>query len=89
MVGTYIQKPIIFEAIQYDGTNVKEIQDWCLKHIEEYTGGSIGVSTLHGVEEAFEGVYIARTNSGDLRVYPKERFEKEFSPIEVRYEVKQ
>ena len=68
MVMTYIKKPQKIEAVQWDGTNFKEIQSWCKWHLVEYEDGSLGVPTLEGMVRAQKDDYIVRGTQGDY--YP-------------------
>lgn len=69
MIKSYVKKPQKIEAIQYDGTNIEEIQNWCKVHIEIYADiNALGIPTLEGIMRASVGDYIIKGIKGEY--YP-------------------
>jgi hypothetical protein len=63
----YCKLPVVVEALQYDGHNGYEIQDWS-NHEVVVTNSSILVETLEGVMKANIGDYIIKGVRGEF--YP-------------------
>ena len=73
MIREYIKKPVIIKAIQYTGSNVKEIEDFLgqipLRYpdTKEYER-CLGIPTLEGIMRASIGDYIIKGVQGEC--YP-------------------
>lgn len=78
----YIKKPIPIEAIQWDGTNSKEILDFMGDNNPIFsTNGIITINTLEGPMSAPIGSYIIKGIDGEFYPCKKEIFESSYSKI--------
>lgn len=69
MSNKYIKKPIIIEAIQWNGENFIELDDFITVHHETYPSkGIIRIPTLEGTMEASLGDFIIKGINGEF--YP-------------------
>ena len=72
MTHKYVKKPIIIEAVQWTGTNRKEIFDFCITcyfNTDFETGDlKLHIQTLEGNMEASVGDYIIKGIKGEF--YP-------------------
>lgn len=69
MVRQYRKKPIVIEAIQYDGFHTGKIRDFCGSKVQEPLGKIfLEIITLEGVMKADPGDYIIRGVNGEY--YP-------------------
>lgn len=65
----YRKKPVVIEAVQYDGHNKDEIRAFTEDVMRENTDGStLGIMTLEGVMRAEPGDFIIRGVKGEY--YP-------------------
>jgi hypothetical protein len=68
----YVKKPIVIEAVIWDGNNRKEIYDFCPKAEFNYEFGNsnpkLTLETLEGVMTASIGDYIIKGIKGEY--YP-------------------
>ena len=69
----YVKKPVVIEAIQWDGTNRAEIEDFFDKNRSDESNGSVyldtvRIRTLEGVMEANVNDWIIKGVTGEL--YP-------------------
>ena len=69
----YRKKPIVIEAVQFDGKNFKEVGSLCGPGGNKFTGlmvenGVLFVRTLEGILRVKEGDWIIRGVKGEL--YP-------------------
>lgn len=67
MAARFKKKPIIIEAVRWDGSNNKEISDFCVDRFAFYEDKLL-IGTLEGVMEAGAGDWIIRGVKGEL--YP-------------------
>lgn len=75
MMGKYRKKPVVVEAIQFDGDNWGEISHWVHRNLSPENNaiilrGVIGleVRTLDGTMSAYKGDWIVKGVKGE--VYP-------------------
>jgi len=81
----YRKRPVIIEAVQYDGTNSNEIINWIESH-----GGEVGFSTytqelvirtLEGVMRASKDDYIIKGVKGEFYPCKPDIFNKTYEEI--------
>jgi len=78
----YIKKPIPIEAIQWDGTNSKEILDFMQGHCPIFSNfGEIIISTLEGKMSAPIGSYIIKGVDNEFYPCRKEIFENSYTKV--------
>ena len=69
MVKRYVKKPIVIEAIQYDGRNSADIHEFCGNKVREPVGKDyLEIETLEGIMRASPGDYIIKGVKGEF--YP-------------------
>ena len=69
MVKQYRKKPVVIEAVEYDGTNEEEIHSFCEGKVIISVGEHyIDIPTLEGVMRANIGDYIIKGVHGEF--YP-------------------
>lgn len=84
MAKSFRKKPLVVDAIQFDGSSKskKACEDFCVKEKTE-TGqrGTFLVKTSKGKEFVKTGFWITKTEDGALSVYSKEKFEEIFEEV--------
>ena len=72
MIKRYVNKPIEIEAVQYDGNNINEVQDFCHEKIEE-------------MFNALEiGDYVMKDNKGCFSTCENNLFQKNYEELDER-----
>ena len=67
MVKRYVKKPIVIEAIQYDGRNSADIHEFCGNKVREPVGVDyLEIVTLEGIMKAQPGDYIIKGINGEF-----------------------
>lgn len=79
----YRKKPVVIEAIQWNGNNTQEILDFCKGDcVEKAKGAYLYVRTLEGGHIASAGDYIIRGVNGELYPCKPDIFEKTYEVVE-------
>lgn len=78
----YKTKPCEIEAIQYDGSNIKEIRNFIGKSFEVRTVEGIYIRTLEGIMRASVGDYVIKGLRGEFYPCKPDVFEKKYELIE-------
>lgn len=81
MVQKYIKKPIIIEAIQYDGKNIEEVCDFIDSDVRIiYTKDfkKIEIPTLEGNMQAIPSDFIIKGINGEYYPCKEEIFNKTY-----------
>lgn len=86
-MGRYVKKPIVVEAIQYDGKNSADIFEFCGRPYDRYVRGPVGnnyleIVTLEGVMKAQPGDYIIKGVNGEFYPCKPDVFIKTYEEIE-------
>jgi hypothetical protein len=96
MIKKFIKKPVIIHAIQWTGTNLKDVIEFTGKHPkwidwfkswEEYEervkndGGIFKIITLEGTMEASVGDYIIRGVKGEHYPCKPDIFEQTYEEV--------
>ena len=68
MINKYVKKPVVVEAIKYDGTNKVEIQEFMDRYLDDTQDDQLKIETLEGIMLANIGDYIIKGVSGEF--YP-------------------
>ena len=82
------KKPVVIEAIQYDGTENSVVEILQLKETASSArsirvdAGDLLISTLEGVMRADKGDWIIKGVNGDLYPCKPDIFDKTYEPIE-------
>jgi len=82
MIRKYRKKPIIIEAVEWDGTNIQEIHAFCDGKAWHDTIEILKIQTLEGVMQASIGDYIIRGIKGEFYPCKKDIFVNSYDLIE-------
>lgn len=78
----YIKKPVVIEAVIWDGNKVSEVREAFEKSVIIRYGNEVHVTTLEGVMKASPGDYIIEGVNGELYPCKPEIFEKTYKIVE-------
>ena len=82
MIKKYAKKPLIVEALKWDGNNRSEIFDFCSLSYVNYEYGSsepkLMIQTLEGPMQASVGDYIIKGIKGEFYITNKKNFLEEY-----------
>ena len=80
MVKKYLKKPIPIEAIQFNGSNLDELQQLAGNHVFIDHHGYLNVKTLEGIMQAPNklGDYLIKGAVGEFYICEKSVFEKTY-----------
>jgi hypothetical protein len=86
MTARYRKKPVVIQAMRYDGSNAEAIHIWAGDVIGGWARGEDGfpltVMTLEGALEAQKGDWIIRGVKGEFYPVKPDIFEATYEPIE-------
>ena len=81
----YRKKPVVIEAVKWNGVKVSEVVDWVREALEDNTlfrmGCDVIVDTLEGKMKASPGDYIIKGVQGELYPCKPDIFEKTYDKI--------
>ena len=77
MIKTYLSKPELVYAIQYDGKNHKELEEFCEKELPAHAE-EIGIPVSAGIAYAQPGEMIVKTKDGLFHVMQEDYFKSLF-----------
>lgn len=80
MIEKYIKKPLIIEAVQYNGKNDEEIIKWSNKIIIK-TDNILTVKTLEGIMTVGLNDYIIKGINGEFYPCKSDIFEKSYEKV--------
>ena len=87
MVKKYVKKPIPVEAVQFNGHNIDEVNDFCQDAFVE--DGWLCVSVLEGIMKASNkvGDYVVKDAMGKFYICEKGIFEETYEeqPEQLEY----
>lgn len=89
MSRQYRKKPVVIEAVQFDGTfqSMKEILQWSGNGIEEiqmaYDDYQLKIKTLEGVMIASKGDYIVKGVQGEFYPCKPDIFKETYEAVVV------
>ena len=99
MIKKYRKKPVVIEAIQWDGTNNNEVLDFCDKaefqyvirkpknifsnKRERYVMMALFIQTFEGLHEASIGDYIIEGVNGEFYPCKQDIFKKTYEEVET------
>jgi hypothetical protein len=81
-MGKYRKKPVVVEAIRFNGTNHVEVAQFLAGADFEPSIGSIDIKTLEGTMRADRGDWIIRGVKGELYPCKPDIFEATYEPAE-------
>lgn len=85
MINKYVKKPVVVEAIKYDGTNKVEIQEFMDRYLDDTQDGQLKIETLEGIMLANIGDYIIKGVSGEFYPCKPDIFEKTYEKVNKLY----
>lgn len=80
-MAKYRKKPVVIEAIKYDGDNKVEIQEFVDKYLDMTEEMQLKIDTLEGVMLANVGDYIIRGVNGEYYPCKPDIFEKTYEMV--------
>ena len=78
----YVKKPIVIEAVQYNGNNVQEILNFCGGTVVVGMLNEITIKTLEGPLHVSEGDFIIKGVEGEFYPCKPDIFEKTYDVVE-------
>ena len=78
----YVKKPIVVEAVQYNGNNVQEILNFCGGAVVVRMLSEITIKTLEGPLHVSEGDFIIKGVEGEFYPCKPDIFEKTYDVVE-------
>ena len=76
----YRKKPVVIDAIVWDGENREEIEAFCTDYM--WVSGALYVDTLEGTHCARVGDYIIKGVQGEFYPCKPDIFEQTYEPVE-------
>lgn len=73
----YIKKPVVIDAVKYNGTNVEEIVRFTNRTVK-YDGETMEIETLEGTMKASVGDYIIKGVNGEFYPCKPDIFKKTY-----------
>lgn len=84
MVKRYVKKPIVIEAVQFNGRNSAEIHEFCGDKVREPVGVDyLEIVTLEGIMRASPGDYVIKGVNGEFYPCKPDVFKKTYEEIEM------
>lgn len=84
-MGKYRKKPVVIEAVYWDGNRTSEVTDWIGKGLENNTiiriGDDVIITTLEGQMKASPGDYIIKGVNGEIYPCKPDIFEKTYDVV--------
>jgi hypothetical protein len=82
-MAKYRKKPVVIEAIQFDGRNSADIHEFCGDKVREPVGKDyLEIETLEGVHIASPGDYIIKGIKGEFYPCKPDIFEMTYKKVE-------
>lgn len=78
----YRKKPVVIEAIKYDGENKVEIQEFMDMYLDFNDEKQLKINTLEGIMLASIGDYIIRGVNGEYYPCKPDIFEKTYERVD-------
>lgn len=80
MAGKYRKKPVVIEAVQWQGNNWREITEWGCKSAQTQDD-ELWIPTLEGIMKASVGDYIIKGVNGEFYPCKPDIFHKTYEKI--------
>ena len=78
----YKKKPVVIEAIQFNGRNSADIHEFCGDKVREPVGKDyLEIETLEGIHIASPGDYIIKGVKGEFYPCKPDIFEMTYDPV--------
>ena len=84
MAERFRKKPVVIEAVQWDGNNYAELRDFIGDSLDEAwsTGGYCFINTPGGRMNAYVGDWIIRGVAGEFYPCKQDIFEATYEPVD-------
>jgi hypothetical protein len=76
------KKPVVVEALQYDGFHTGQLNEFCGDKIVEPIGGKPFIRTLEGDMSITKGDYVIKGINGEFYPCKPDIFEKTYESVE-------
>ena len=76
------KKPVVIQAIQFDGHNFKEIQEFSYLKVDGSHGKQLGIYTLEGLMQASPGDWIIKGVAGEVYPCKPDIFEQTYEAVD-------
>ena len=80
-VKKFRKKPVVIEAIQWDGTNTFEVEEWCKGEFRREPTPHISIETLEGIMIARPNDYIIKGVQGEFYPCKPDIFEPTYDEV--------
>lgn len=80
-MAKYRKKPVVIEAVQWNGENVQEVMDFANSALR-INEGYLLIPTLEGIMQAAENDYIIKGVKGELYPCKPDIFERTYERVE-------
>lgn len=81
-MAEYRKKPVVIEAVQFDGENSADIHEFCGSEVREPVGKEyLEIKTLEGVMKASINDFIIKGVSGEFYPCKPDIFEKTYDKV--------
>ena len=82
----FVKKPVVIEAIQYDGANITEVENFVRKKLPTVISSNqdtqLLIPTLEGYMRASKGDYVIKGVNGEFYPCKPDVFEKTYDVVE-------
>ena len=83
-IAKYRKKPVVIEAVQFNGRNSADIHEFCGDKVREPVGKDyLEIETLEGIHIASPGDYIIKGIKGEFYPCKPDIFEKTYELVEL------
>ena len=84
MVKQYVKKPIVIEAVQFNGKNSADIHEFCGDKVREPVGVDyLEIVTLEGVMRISPGDYVIKGIRGEFYPCKPDIFKKTYEEVDM------
>jgi len=83
MIKKYREKPIIVEAVQFDGGNFKEMENFIGDAFSagSYITNTLSILTPKGIITAYAGDMVIKDSEGEITTRPQDIFQKTYEEV--------
>lgn len=81
MIQKFRKKPVVIEAVQWDGENPKECMKFVNSGAADVEGDTILIATLEGTMKASKGDWIIKGVNGEFYPCKPDIFEKTYELV--------
>jgi len=81
MIQKFRKRPVVVEAIQYDGFHIGKLNDFCGSSIFVPVGGSPFIRTLEGDLTISKGDWVIKGVKGEFYPCKPDVFEATYEPV--------